>query len=256
MTETSEVLQAMFTENTGRHFLDSGGAYGRHWEQNQGRDMSESPKAYHSYGPTLSTFHYLNDRLNFAPAMDRLFNIVMSGSDESWLSDMTVFADKMDESPRYVDSRNGWNSYNDETLLDQVIQWEEFDYKDEHYILLQVHGGCDVRGGYTKPRVFTASYDWYHQCGDASYYCDSGKWIPTGEYEDEEVDVMGVASVMPVMQWKECDFFFSKHGPDITDSDGCFCREEDLGLQDELYDDEVRCPDCGEPLKVEEPHPY
>ena len=25
----------MLTENTGKHMLDSGGAYGRHWERNQ-----------------------------------------------------------------------------------------------------------------------------------------------------------------------------------------------------------------------------
>lgn len=254
--KTSEVLQAMFTENTGTHMLDSGGAYGRHWQRNQGVDMTEQPKAYQYYGPTISTFHYLNDRLDFAPAMDRLFNIATCESDESWLSDMNEFANSMDDSPRYKDSRSGGNSYNDETLLDQVVQWVEFDYRDEHYILLQVHGGADVRGGYTKPRAFTASYEWYYQCADAEYYCDSGKWIPTGQYELGEVEVMGSILEMPVMQWKQCDFAFAKHGPDIIDMGGSFCREDDLGLQDDLYDKEVRCPDCGEPLKVNAPYPY
>jgi hypothetical protein len=27
------------------------------------------------------------------------------------------------------------------------------------YIILQVHGGCDARGGYTKPRVFSLDYE-------------------------------------------------------------------------------------------------
>lgn len=254
--KTTEVLQAMFTENTGRHILDSGGAYGRHWEQNQGLDMTEQPKAWHSYGPTLSTFHYLNDRLEFAPAMDRLFNIVMHDSDEPWLQDMLEFANKMDDSPMYRDSRNGWNSYNDETLLDQVIQWEEFDYKDEHYILLQVHGGCDVRGGYTKPRVFTATYDWYYQVADAIYHCTSGKWIPTGEYELGEVDVMGSLIEMPVMQWKRCNFGFSVYGPDVVDSDGSSTDLKDMGIKEDMWDSEIRCPDCGEPLEVDAPWPY
>ena len=33
--ELKQVVYSMITENTGRHMLDSGGAYGRHWERNQ-----------------------------------------------------------------------------------------------------------------------------------------------------------------------------------------------------------------------------
>lgn len=36
---TAEVIASMLTENTGRHMLDSGGAYGRNWERNHGRDV-------------------------------------------------------------------------------------------------------------------------------------------------------------------------------------------------------------------------
>lgn len=35
LTSTERVLIAMLTENTGRHMLDSGGAYGRNWERNR-----------------------------------------------------------------------------------------------------------------------------------------------------------------------------------------------------------------------------
>ena len=35
-TETQKMLARMLTENTGRNILDSGDAYGRHWEKNQG----------------------------------------------------------------------------------------------------------------------------------------------------------------------------------------------------------------------------
>ncbi len=33
--DATEVIHSQLTENTGTHFLDSGGAYGRHWEENQ-----------------------------------------------------------------------------------------------------------------------------------------------------------------------------------------------------------------------------
>lgn len=33
--KTKHLIYEMLTENTGRHMLDSGGAYGRNWERNQ-----------------------------------------------------------------------------------------------------------------------------------------------------------------------------------------------------------------------------
>ena len=33
--ELKKKVIEMLQENTGRHMLDSGGAYGRHWERNQ-----------------------------------------------------------------------------------------------------------------------------------------------------------------------------------------------------------------------------
>jgi len=39
--DTADILAGMFTENTGRHMLDSGGAYGRNWEHNQGRTTAD-----------------------------------------------------------------------------------------------------------------------------------------------------------------------------------------------------------------------
>ena len=43
--KTGDVLKATLLENTGRHFMDSGGAYGRAWQENQGRDFASEPEA-------------------------------------------------------------------------------------------------------------------------------------------------------------------------------------------------------------------
>jgi hypothetical protein len=46
------------------------------------------------------------------------------------------------------------NTYNHENLLSQVLQYVYFETDDNSYVILSIHGGCDVRGGYTRPRVF------------------------------------------------------------------------------------------------------
>jgi hypothetical protein len=52
-TETQTVLLEMFQENTGAHMLDSGGAYGRNWERNQGKDLFEEPMIDAQYARNL-----------------------------------------------------------------------------------------------------------------------------------------------------------------------------------------------------------
>jgi hypothetical protein len=57
------------------------------------------------------------------------------------------------------------NTYNEENLLDQVLLFTYFEVRTgpgrggNHgsYVVLQVHGGCDARGGYSRPRVFTVN---------------------------------------------------------------------------------------------------
>jgi hypothetical protein len=48
-----------------------------------------------------------------------------------------------------------FNTYNGDSDLSQILQgsWVEID--DEVYLLLQIHGGCDARGGYTNAKLFT-----------------------------------------------------------------------------------------------------
>jgi hypothetical protein len=48
------------------------------------------------------------------------------------------------------------NTYNGESMLDQVMQYVYFTCPDtdEQIVLVSVHGGCDVRGGYAKPHAF------------------------------------------------------------------------------------------------------
>lgn len=177
VTLTERTLISMLTENTGRHMLDSGGAYGRAWERNQGVDFKASPAATWRIRPyaegaeievTLDLFHWLAERVEYDPHMTGQFTRFANkpeNQDSHWLELAESFASDVrkghgiygDGDPMTI------NTYNGEDLLSQTIQyvyWTEGEYgcRDE-YILLQIHGGCDVRGGYTAPKVFRCSIE-------------------------------------------------------------------------------------------------
>lgn len=177
VTEVQRIIAAMLTENTGQHMLDSGGIYGRAWERNQGRtvhsfidepavtvDMSdveyaekigETPTS-HDVMYSLSVFHYLWPQLSL-DARCRKFNKLNVGYEK-----------RADDCPFYgvgtyagnflnrwdVKLKNTFNTYNYSSNLIQVLQGSHITIDEKAYVVLQIHGGCDVRGGYTDARLF------------------------------------------------------------------------------------------------------
>ena len=168
-TPTAQKLAEMLTENTGRSILDSGDAYGRAWERNQGLTVSDflarPAVSIDSYGDvSLDLFHYLNDRLTYAPELDALWcesdaqrpNVSWGESLDEWLDELGVPAN---DSDFYSDARMDVNTYNFDSALGGVFQFVKFGYAGGEYVALQVHGGCDVRGGYTKPVIFSGCFE-------------------------------------------------------------------------------------------------
>jgi hypothetical protein len=255
-TPTERMVASMLVENTGSHFLDSGGAYGRAWQHTRaayglnpsknspfsggplGPDpdptedeiehialaMREGPEGYvDSFGVvTIDTFHWLVDRLDYQPDLDRKWRRYVdklwaaSGHRSNdyveripWTSELGAierFLDALREhgaDARVIDSDN---SYNHECLLDRTIQYtlfaisnpidwsggirridthstigEPFDRLTEFlpdgvYLLLQIHGGADVRGGYTDARLFSMGNDEYDAISDLSNYDEAQVW--------------------------------------------------------------------------------
>lgn len=166
---TAQKIAAMLVENTGISMLDSGGHYGRHWERNTGKTVEDFESAPYGtideYGEiTLYLFHYLNDRLEYAPALDAAWQSYDSDRpNESWGDNIATFLDTLgvaEDSGYYEGGRWYFNSYNfDGCLLSQTIQGTAFSLGNAEYVILQVHGGCDVRGGYTKPVIFTGDVE-------------------------------------------------------------------------------------------------
>ena len=59
-----------------------------------------------------------------------------------------------------MESAHQFNTYNGDSDLSQVLQGSWLEMDGEPYLLLQIHGGCDVRGGYTDAKLFKPSDDW------------------------------------------------------------------------------------------------
>lgn len=174
MNKIIEMLQ----ENTGTHMCDSGGHYGRHWERNQGVDFDAQPPKTVEFtvyngkpeiDVTLALYHYLNERLVYN---ERLDNMYRASCDDYDLESATEFV-ALIGGIGYGGEGDPitWNTCNGESLLSQVIQYIYWEDKNGAHVLLQIHGGCDVRGGYTDPVVFDVNLDTLFDDCRAMIYC-------------------------------------------------------------------------------------
>ena len=158
-------INEMLKENTGVSFLDSGDAYGRHWQKNQNRDFKREPacfvKVYKDYVEiTYNIYHYLVNHLDVSEKSEKIqrqfesFCNRKEYEDKSWPTCMEGFLDWLGSIENDFERREIVNTYNYDNLLSQILQYNIFYLDGRPFILLQIHGGCDVRGGYTKPYCF------------------------------------------------------------------------------------------------------
>lgn len=224
---SSCVLEGMLKENTGTHMLDSGGAYGRHWQRNQGRNFEaekESGLSFSIYNskPQVevvhNTYHWLKERCHFESEVDALFHgkfreEVDSEGDKCDLELMEIFpewlAEQKDEDGDaiYGESTGFYgegepitiNTYNGEELLSQVLQFKYFANSRGEFIALQIHGGADVRGGYSLPRIFSVGHrselDIF-EYNRATIYCTGKDHLPEAlvlkEAQEKQTVIKGI----------------------------------------------------------------
>lgn len=183
MDKTREILAGMLTENVGRSLLDSGGipkydangnyvgseqGYGRAFERNQGRNFEAGPECHLSWRWGLEfsndVYHWLAERVVYAPEWQEKFDAFAAreGNErEPWLGLMEAFFADLRDSGHEVGGIYGEgepvtvNTYNHQSTLTQTLQYVYAEVDGEEVILLQIHGGADVRGGYTAPKAFT-----------------------------------------------------------------------------------------------------
>ena len=170
-SNVNELVYNMLTENTGTHFLDSGGANGRMWQRNGGKclqDFEDEPAESYQYDPkyneifrTVSVYHYLTHNLEINDICFE-FN-ALNTEPKDWEADTNtdvsiygVSVAAWDYLTEFYDVEvsRSWNTYNGDSDLSQILQGANLLINDEEYILIQIHGGADARGGYTDAKLF------------------------------------------------------------------------------------------------------
>lgn len=163
-----QTIANMMTENTGSHMLDSGGSNGRNWQRNLGKDIKHFrslPSAtadiyynerndYYDISPCVNIFHLLTGGVLELDDLCHEFNAIQVGEWSSVYNGVcwggVGFLNKHD----FNNMEDGFNTYNWASIHSQVLQGELLERDDETYLLLQIHGGADVRGGYTDAKLF------------------------------------------------------------------------------------------------------
>lgn len=165
-----DLVYSMLTENTGVHFLDSGGTDGRAWQRNSKKsidDFENESEEHYAFDRrngdiyrTVSVYHYLCglelddicekfNELNTNPSnwdadQDNIYGV----SEEAW----SYLTKNHDVVVKYVT-----NTYNYDCDLSQTLQYSYIEIDGESYYVMQVHNGADARGGYTDAKLFKAS---------------------------------------------------------------------------------------------------
>lgn len=188
---TQEMLVKMLQENTGTHFLDSGGAYGRHWERNSKlpADVSywnareEITFKAHIYGDylefdvTLDLYHFLKKALEYDEEMDRLFQTWdRLHPDLTYEESIQSFIKAGKARHWRIDDYGIGYTYNEENNLSQDFVWYAVDLDGDAYTFIQIHNGCDARGGFTAPHLFSYDPDMLFDYGRYSLGCGEHYW--------------------------------------------------------------------------------
>jgi len=172
-TKIQTLIYSMLTESTGSALCDSGGDSGRHWQRNQKKTIQdfinepectletyEYKNGQWDLSPTISLFHKLTSSLD----LDDLCNEFNSMEVENWNSDYYgVSSEGFEwlENLGFKAIGEAYNSYNGDSILSQVVQGQQLEFNGDDYILLQIHNGADVRGGYTDAKLFKCDSDYF-----------------------------------------------------------------------------------------------
>ncbi|MDB9801094.1 hypothetical protein OAB94_01830 [Flavobacteriaceae bacterium] len=172
--DIERLVYNMLTENTGKHFLDSGGDSGRMWQRNASltlqnfKDVPEEEIRFDFtngwFERNVSVFHYLTNNLELDNICDN-FNMLqddpVSYTGEDCMQSNYDIYGVTQRAMDYLEELNDvhcdytFNTYNGDSDLSQILQGTWIRLNDhERYLVLQIHNGADARGGYTNAKLF------------------------------------------------------------------------------------------------------
>lgn len=174
LTPTQRKLAKMFMQHISTSILDSGGSYGYGYQFSRENPEWEKPQTRFEFDPCygdsfemssiVSTYHLLSGQLDYVSAWNTKFQKWVRqwyAKDEDWEEHLEEFKHP-GTGELCTGSGGDWYSkswvsgytYNDETLLDRDFIY----YKYGDLIIIQIHNGCDARGGFTSPVLFNIEY--------------------------------------------------------------------------------------------------
>jgi len=187
-------LVEMLGQSTGSTLCDSGGAYGRRWERNQkflkeGGKFEALPKVSVDIDGEPDSIKPEKDTFGVSVAIE-LYHFLYLCLDydkdyEKFNKAMVRFQTKdgfgFDAFERFIETKTGnkhlrnlfnassnlevnlfedpVNTYNGEDALTQTLWYRRIRLDGTEHVLISIHQGCDVRGGYTDPVLFPLSAD-------------------------------------------------------------------------------------------------
>jgi hypothetical protein len=175
MTPSIKSFKDLVRQPTGTHMLDSGGAYGRHWQNPALPDKlilieSSTFRDKLEFTASINLASFLDRTLTIDKKMTRKLRALERKAGESMWSESA--AEALAEALDWKVEGRADNAYNHENDLSQVFQYavivpkdcSDWLYSNDCYILIQSHNGCDVRGGYSdvlvcKPVGYDGNYD-------------------------------------------------------------------------------------------------
>lgn len=221
MKTLEQTIAAMLTENTGTHFLDSGGAYGRAWQQNAGKtveDFRAKPSATAEIYirewkgqpsveilPCVDVFHLLTGGALELCAYCDTFNALPVEDWDGEYSGVSAEGQRWLDDYGFEAQGQAFNTYNWAANHSQVMQGQELTCGEESFILLQIHGGADVRGGYTDAKLFKLSdfAEFYNVVTEDCSFSDEsgevplswhGEWINSDGGSADDADLLAFAT--------------------------------------------------------------
>lgn len=176
--ETKQVIYNMLTENTGTHFLDSGGANDRHWQRNQSKTINDFDNEKeiqimdkNSEYPYLikSLYHHLIDSCEYLEKDNKDFINWINQNPYSWKDNQdgrcagSMYDVEEYMSLTYGDDIRTEYTFNYDNNLSQDIQFMTVgDTYDCNIIALAIHNGADARGGLTDYKIFRIDEDYFY----------------------------------------------------------------------------------------------
>lgn len=234
-----KIIDDLLKQEISKFLGDSGGAYGYQYERNRENgyltglnpvdEYTDEEAGERSLDVTIPVYDFLTYNLvkdeTTVGLEQQLFNeLKLAGIEPYEIFEVADFLNNDMFTGIHLDNKVEYvNTYNYEEYISQTLLYALISNGYDWFVLLEVHNGCDVRSGYTKPQLFRVK-DWEN--------------FVTGMYDRKT----------------ECDCGLNDYTiygtDDPTDSTGDYVSKEEIFNRTYVDDDgNVRCRDCDSIIK-------